>query len=70
MSTPGGLGAIRAPDLGTSYGGSTLYLASAVRDNFRAAGSNGVVIGAEYEPEKARHVCEHFYRRRVEQLLL
>jgi predicted O-methyltransferase YrrM len=43
----------RIVEIGTSYGVSTLYLAAAVRDNVRAAGGSGVVIGTEYEPEKA-----------------
>jgi predicted O-methyltransferase YrrM len=44
----------RIVEIGTSYGVSTLYLAAALRDNLRAAGGEGVVIGTEYEPEKAR----------------
>jgi predicted O-methyltransferase YrrM len=48
------LKATRVVEAGTSYGVSTLYLAAAVRDNARAAGSAaGVVIGTEYEPAKA-----------------
>ena len=47
-------------ELGTSYGVSTLYLAAAVRDNVRVGGGSGVVIGTEYEPEKARAAREHF----------
>lgn len=31
-----------------------------MRDNIRAAGGSGVVIGTEYEPEKARAAREHF----------
>ena len=51
----------RIVEIGTSYGVSTLYLAAAVRDNVRAAGGgSGVVIGTEYEPEKARAAREHF----------
>lgn len=50
----------RVVELGTSYGVSTLYLAAAVRDNIRAAGGSGVVIGTEYGPEKARAAREHF----------
>ncbi len=50
----------RVVELGTSYGVSTLYLAAAVRDNVRAAGGSGMVIGTEYEPEKARAAGEHF----------
>jgi predicted O-methyltransferase YrrM len=44
----------RIIEIGTSYGVSTLYLAAAVRDNVHATGDSGVVIGTEYEPEKAR----------------
>src|SRR5438874_8077825 len=43
----------RIVEIGTSYGVSTLYLAAAVRDNVNASGGSGVVIGTEYEPEKA-----------------
>ncbi|HEY3848826.1 MAG TPA: class I SAM-dependent methyltransferase [Acetobacteraceae bacterium] len=50
----------RIVEAGTSYGVSTLYLAAAVRDNMRAAGGDGVVIGTEYEPEKARAARAHF----------
>jgi predicted O-methyltransferase YrrM len=50
----------RIVEAGTSYGVSTLYLAAAVRDNVREAGGNGVVIGTEYEPEKARAARAHF----------
>jgi predicted O-methyltransferase YrrM len=50
----------RVVEIGTSYGVSTLYLAAAVRDNVRSTGGSGVVIGTEYEPEKARAAREHF----------
>ena len=50
----------RIVEAGTSYGVSTLYLAAAVRDNVRAAGGDGVVIGTEYEPDKARAARAHF----------
>jgi predicted O-methyltransferase YrrM len=50
----------RIVEAGTSYGVSTLYLAAAVRDNVRATGGDGVVIGTEYEPEKARAAHAHF----------
>ncbi len=46
----------RVVEAGTSYGVSTLYLAAAVRDN----GGDGVVIGTEYEPEKASAARVHF----------
>ena len=50
----------RIVEAGTSYGVSTLYLAAAVRDNIRAAGGSGVVIGTEYEPAKAAAARAHF----------
>jgi predicted O-methyltransferase YrrM len=50
----------RIVEAGTSYGVSTLYLAAAVRDNVRAAGGDGVVIGTEYEPAKANAARAHF----------
>ena len=49
----------RIVEAGTSYGVSTLYLAAAIRDNL-AAGGDGVVIGTEYEPEKAGAARAHF----------
>jgi len=58
----------RVVEIGTSYGVSTLYLAAAVRDNIRAGGGSGVVIGTEYEPEKASAARSEFRRSRVEQL--
>lgn len=61
------LGARRIVEAGTSYGVSTLFLASAVRDNLRAASKVSVervaapvVIATENEPEKARHARRHF----------
>ncbi len=50
----------RIVEIGTSYGVSTLYLAAAVRDNVRAAGGDGVVIGTEYEANKACAARAHF----------
>ena len=50
----------RIVEIGTSFGVSTLYLAAAVRDNVRAAGGDGVVIGTEYEPNKASAARAHF----------
>ena len=47
------LGATRIVEAGTSYGVSTPYLAAAVRDNVRASGGSGIVIGTEHEPAKA-----------------
>jgi predicted O-methyltransferase YrrM len=53
-------GARYVVEAGTSYGVSTLYLAAAVRDNIRANGGEGIVIGTEYEPAKAEVAREHF----------
>ena len=50
----------RIVEIGTSYGVSTLYLAAAVRDNVRASGGDGIVIGTEYEPNKAKAARRHF----------
>jgi predicted O-methyltransferase YrrM len=50
----------RIVEIGTSYGVSTLYLAAAVRDNVRAGGGDGVVIGTEYEANKASAARAHF----------
>jgi predicted O-methyltransferase YrrM len=50
----------RIVEIGTSYGVSTLYLAAALRDNQRAGGGDGRVIGTEYEPAKARAARQHF----------
>jgi predicted O-methyltransferase YrrM len=50
----------RIVEIGTSYGVSTLYLAAAVRDNVDAGGGDGVVIGTEYEPNKASAARAHF----------
>jgi predicted O-methyltransferase YrrM len=50
----------RIVEIGTSYGVSTLYLAAAIRDNARASGGSGVVIGTEYEPNKAAAARAHF----------
>jgi predicted O-methyltransferase YrrM len=50
----------RIVEAGTSYGVSTLYLAASVRDNVRATGGTGLVIGTEYEPEKAGAARAHF----------
>ena len=50
----------RIVEIGTSYSVSTIYLASALHDNLGAAGGEGVVIGTEHEPEKARAARAHF----------
>jgi len=60
------LGARRIVEAGTSFGVSTLFLASAVRDNLRhgqptpGGGPPPVVIGTEFEPTKARRARSHF----------
>jgi predicted O-methyltransferase YrrM len=46
------LSARHVVEFGTSFGISTLYLASAVADDRRTAGGGGVVIGTEIEPSK------------------
>src|SRR5947209_18074012 len=43
------LHAKRVVEAGTSFGVSTIFLAAAVRDNIRADGGEGIVIGTEYE---------------------
>ena len=52
--------AFKVVEVGTSYGVSTIYLAAAVRDNIRAFGGDGAVIGTEYEPNKAAAARKHF----------
>ncbi|MCX5045727.1 hypothetical protein OG921_21405 [Aldersonia sp. NBC_00410] len=47
------LRATRVVEAGTSHGVSTLHLAQAVRLVSEAGGGDGVVIGIEYEPDKA-----------------
>ncbi len=54
------LRAKRVVEAGTSFGVSTLFLAAAVRDNIRADGGQGIVIGTEYEPEKAKAARANF----------
>ncbi len=62
------LNAKRVVEAGTSHGVSTLYLAAAVRDNVSAARQSGrpadalegMVIGTEYEPEKAKIARRNF----------
>ncbi len=49
------LGAKRVVEVGTSFGVSTLYLADAVRAN-----GGGVVIGTEYEADKAAQARANF----------
>lgn len=50
-------------EAGTSFGVSTLFLASAVRDNsasHQGSADTPIVIGTEYEPEKAKIARRHF----------
>jgi predicted O-methyltransferase YrrM len=54
------LNAKRIIEAGTSFGVSTLYLASAVRDNVRGAIGQGIVIGTEYEATKAEAARANF----------
>ena len=54
------LGARRVVEAGTSFGVSTIYLASAVRDNARATASEGTVIGTEHEAAKAAAARRNF----------
>ncbi|PYS44217.1 MAG: hypothetical protein DMG13_34210 [Acidobacteria bacterium] len=54
------LRARRIVEAGTSYGVSTLFLAAAVRENVRSYGGDGIVIGTEYEPEKAKAARANF----------
>src|SRR5258707_4022352 len=58
------LQARRVVEAGTSYGVSTIFLAAAVRDN-----GGGVVIGTEYEPEKAGIARRHFDEAGVSTLI-
>jgi len=44
----------RVVEFGTSYGVSTIYLAAAVRDTVREDGGEGIVVGTEIEPTKAK----------------
>ena len=57
-------GAKRVVEYGTSFGVSTLYLASAVRDN-----GGGVVIGTELEPYKIQTARENFEAAGVSSLI-
>jgi len=63
------LRAKRIVEAGTSFGVSTLYLAAAVRDNLRRDGGVGLVIGTEYEPEKAKVARAHFVEAGLSELI-
>jgi len=54
------LRAKRVVEAGTSFGVSTMFLAAAVRENLRVDGGDGIVIGTEYEPEKAKAARANF----------
>ena len=58
------IGARRVAEYGTSFGVSTLYLASAVRDN-----GGGTVIGTEILPEKAEIARANFAEAGVSDLI-
>lgn len=55
-----GLNARCVVEAGTSFGVSTIYLASAVRDNAGGHEPRGRVIGTEHEPAKATAARENF----------
>jgi len=66
------LRALRVVEVGTSYGVSTLFLASAVRDNVTSSEANTgtpVVIATEYEAEKAKIARGHFAEAGFSQLV-
>src|SRR6266566_79564 len=63
------LGARRIVEAGTSFGVSTLFLAAAVRDNRRQNCGDGVVIGTEYEPQKARMARATFAEASLSELI-
>lgn len=60
------LRAARIVEAGTSFGVSTLYLAAAVRDN---QVQDGVVIGTEYEPNKAAAARANFKEAGLESFI-
>jgi predicted O-methyltransferase YrrM len=67
------LRATRVVEAGTSFGVSTLFLAAAVRDNLRGnprgGGGEGIVIGTEYEPEKAKAARANFAEAGLSELI-
>ena len=66
------LRAHRVVEAGTSYGVSTLFLASAVRDNSTSneRGTNTpIVIATEYEPDKAKSARRHFAEAGLAELI-
>jgi len=66
------LGARRVVEAGTSFGVSTLFLATAVRDTLQQDGGDGgtgLVIATEYEPDKARIARRHFAEAGLERFI-
>ena len=63
------LRATRVVEAGTSFGVSTIFLAAAVRENLRADGGEGIVIGTEYEPAKAEAARANFSEAGVSDLI-
>lgn len=63
------IGARRVVEAGTSFGVSTIYLASAVRDNTSAVGRPGSVIGTEHEPSKVAAARANFEAAGVTDLI-
>ena len=65
------LGVRRIVEAGTSFGVSTIYLASAVRDNCSAQGGTGTgtVIGTEHEPSKIIAANKNFAAAGVADLI-
>lgn len=59
----------RVVEFATSFGVSTIYLAAAVRDNVRADGGNGIVIGTEIEPSKATAARANFIEAGLEKFI-
>jgi predicted O-methyltransferase YrrM len=59
----------RVVEIGTSYGVSTIYLASAVRDNVVATGGSGIVVGTEYEPAKVAAARKNFQSSGLSQFI-
>lgn len=63
------LRAKRVVEAGTSFGVSTLFLAAAVRGNVGVDGGKGIVIGTEYEPQKAEAARANFAEAGLSQFI-